>query len=165
MLKILEAPSKVKSLNKIKLFLAGGISNCPNWQNEIIEMIKNEKYPQTKSMFEDLSVFNPRRKKMPDGKLKEQILWEYDKLKSSNIIVFWFSKGSLNPITLFEYGKYLPTSTRLVVGIDPEYIRKEDVEIQTRMIRISQRINNSIEELYKDIILSIYEETIGQNNL
>jgi len=169
MLKILEAPSKLKSLNKIKLFLAGGISNCPNWQNEIIEKIKSEKYPQTKNMFEHTDIFNPRRKKMSKkisrNKLKEQIIWEHNKLKESNIILFWFSKGSLNPITLFEYGKYLPTAMRLVVGIDPEYERKDDVIIQTRVIRTSQKINNSLEDLYEDLKSTIFEEIIRQNNI
>ena len=30
--------------NGVKIFLAGGITNCPDWQNEAIEFFKSEFY-------------------------------------------------------------------------------------------------------------------------
>ena len=87
---VIEAPNEVYSLenNKnFKLFLAGGISNCPDWQAELIEKIKD---------LPGLTVYNPRRKNFPmdDPKAAEaQITWEYNKLKGVDGILFWFSKG------------------------------------------------------------------------
>jgi hypothetical protein len=166
MFKVIVAPSYVTTKNKISLFLGGGISNCPDWREVIIEKIKLNNNPYDKKMFDDLVIFNPRRKVYPKGdKLKEQVIWEFEKLKDSNIIVFWFSEGSTNPITLFEYGKYLPTSVKLVVGIDKGYIRKSDVEIQTNLVRTNQNISYNLDDLYKEIISATYEEQLRQNRL
>ena len=41
MIEIVQAPNYSK-LKGIELFLAGGISNCPNWQMELSEKIKND---------------------------------------------------------------------------------------------------------------------------
>jgi hypothetical protein len=41
---IIESPNEVYSLENhknIKLFLAGGISDCPDWQTDIINELKN----------------------------------------------------------------------------------------------------------------------------
>ena len=42
MFEIVQAPEKTISKG-IRLFIAGGISNCPPWQTELIERLKNEK--------------------------------------------------------------------------------------------------------------------------
>lgn len=132
MAQIIEAPNEIYSISTVnndKLFLAGGISNCPDWQSEFIEMIKG---------YKNLTIYNPRRKNFPinDPTAAEtQITWEYKHLKESDIITFWFSRGSLNPIVLFELGKYglANDEKTIIIGIDPEYERKLDVEIQTKL--------------------------------
>lgn len=133
---IIEAPNDVYSLenseNK-KVFLAGGITNCPDWQAEMIEKLKYVR---------GITLYNPRRANFPmddPNAAEEQITWEYEKLKAADIIVFWFSRGSLNPIVLYELGKWgNSTSKSIVVGIDEEYERRQDVEIQTRLARKSE---------------------------
>ena len=125
---IIEAPNEIYSLeNKknIKLFLAGSISDCPDWQSQVIDKLKD---------IEDLTIFNPRRKNFPMGDPKEaekQIVWEYEHLKATDIISFWFDKGSLGPITLYELGRHVNSNKKQMtcIGIDPDYKRKQDVEI------------------------------------
>lgn len=41
MIEIVQAPAKTTSKG-IKLFIAGGITNCKNWQNELIEKLLKE---------------------------------------------------------------------------------------------------------------------------
>lgn len=158
MLEIIEAPNTLKEdNNKIKLFLAGGITNCPNWQLDIINMLKD----QTSYIQDNIIVFNPRRENFPIHDLtaaKDQITWEYKRLKESDIIVFWFSRGSLNPIVLYEYGKYGTSQpTEIVVGIDDEYERKQDVEIQTKLARPTQKICYGLDDFSNEIVESIYK--------
>lgn len=157
---IIEAPNEVFSLENnenIKLFLAGGISNCTDWQSDIIKQIKDMPL---------VSVYNPRRKNFPIHDLnaaEEQITWEYNQLKNSDMIVFWFAKGSINPIVLYELGRWGNSSnTPIIVGIDPEYERKSDVIIQTRLSRPEiiicesfKEFKNTIEEALNTIINTI----------
>jgi len=141
---IVEAINEVYSLENnrnIKLFLAGGISNCPDWQSKVLEEIKD---------VDGLTVYNPRRKNFPINDPKaaeEQITWEYEKLKDADVIAFWFSRGSLNPIVLYELGRWGNSSGKhIVIGIDPEYERQQDVEIQTMLSRPEVDIIYDFEE-------------------
>lgn len=142
---IIEAINEVYSLENnenIKLFLAGGITNCPDWQKDIIEIMKDEY---------DLTIYNPRRANFPinDPKASEQqITWEYNHLRDADIIIFWFAKGSLNPIVLYELGRWGNSSDKpIFIGCDPEYQRKQDVEIQTKLSRPDVQIVYSLEDL------------------
>ena len=148
---IIEAPNEIYSIentHNIKLFLAGGITNCSDWQKEIIAKIKD---------FPNLTIYNPRRENFPitDPKASEQqITWEFQHLKNANIVIFWFAKGSLNPIVLYELGMWGNSNDRpILVGIDPQYERKQDVLIQTALSRpeviIYISIDDIVEKLYK----------------
>ena len=148
---IIEAPNEVYSVENMhnaKIFLAGGITNCPNWQKDIIEKLQ---------IFPNITIYNPRREIYPSNDRKsveEQITWEFKHLLEATIIIYWFSKGSVNPITLFELGRYgLSGDTPILIGIDPEYERKEDVEIQTSLSRpevvIYDNIGDIVDKLYK----------------
>lgn len=129
-----------------KLFLAGGITNCPNWQNEMIEKLKET----------NIIIFNPRRESYPineDSTSLKQIKWEYDYLKSADIISYWFSEGSINPISLYELGMWGNSrDKKIFIGVHPDYQRKEDVYIQTRLARPDIKIVDSIDKLCKQII-------------
>tara|TARA_Y100000310_G_C20676689_1_gene813512 strand:- start:880 stop:1404 length:525 start_codon:yes stop_codon:yes gene_type:complete len=131
----------------VSLFLAGGITNCPDWQSELIKSIKH---------LEPLSIFNPRRKNFPinDPKASEQqITWEYKHLRDSNIIIFWFSKGSLNPIVLYELGRWGNSSEKdIIVGVDDEYTRKQDVIVQTKLSRPYVDIVFKLDDISKILI-------------
>jgi hypothetical protein len=152
-----EAPNPIPlHLPFPKLFLGGGISYCPDWQTEIVKALS--------AMDTNVTVINPRRKDFPiddPTASKTQITWEYNALHLVNIIAFWFAKGSLNPITLYEYGAALErqnASVRpqtLVVGCDPQYPRIQDVLIQTRLISSNQRVTLNFGSFIKDLIETI----------
>jgi hypothetical protein len=154
MIKIITAPEEEYSLavqNSYKIFLAGGITNCPDWQSEIIELI-HQKYATHELNF---TLYNPRRPSFPMDKPEEaerQIVWEYQHLKEANEYIFWFSRGSLNPIVLYEYGKWVTSSNKpVIVGVDPDYERKEDVLVQTALARPEINIMSSLNEIVEQI--------------
>jgi len=136
-----------------RLFLAGGITNCPDWQSEIIEKLKN---------LRELVIFNPRRKsfniKDPNA-AKEQITWEFNHLSDADFILFWFCAETIQPITLLELGKYCLAYDHIpaFIGCDPKYERKQDVEIQTKLARPDIQIVYSLDELAKQVI-AFHEE-------
>jgi hypothetical protein len=148
MAKVIVAPNPYTPKdNEISLFLGGGITDCPDWQSELIELLKDAP---------DLVMYNPRRKNFPiedPNASKEQITWEHDYLSEVDILVFWFSKGSLNPIVLYELGRYGNSSERMLfVGMDKEYKRQQDVLIQTELDRPEVEVVYSLEELSIQIL-------------
>jgi hypothetical protein len=100
---VVTAPKEDYSVNSqhaMKLFLAGGITNCPDWQSEVIKGLQD---------IEGLVIYNPRRKNFPinnPGESQKQITWEFRKLQECKYISFWFAQGSLNPIVLYELGMW-----------------------------------------------------------
>jgi len=151
-MKYIEAPERYYT-GEVSIFLSGGITDCPDWQHEIVKLLKDL----------DIVIFNPRRTYFPiedPDAAFEQIKWEFEFLDRVDMILFWFSRGSLNPIVLFEYGKWLMNTRNkrnykpIFVGIDPEYERKRDVEIQTELENVFYylRIKQSLEDLANQII-------------
>lgn len=158
MLRLVTSPNEIKIYKDIKLFLAGGIVNCPDWQSIIIEKLFDDSESGKYDYLCNLIVYNPRRKEFHDIKeeIEQQITWEYNKLKKSDIIAFWFSKGSLNPVVLYELGRWgNSTDKKIIVGIDDGYERKIDVEIQTKLSRPETKIVYSLNEFYYNILLEI----------
>ena len=144
-MKYIECPKIYKENKKEKsLFLAGGITGCLDWQSELVELLEKE----------NITLLNPRRKNFPVGDLnasRNQIAWEYNHLRKADAISFWFTKETLCPITLYELGKISAGSKKLFVGVHQEYSRKQDVEIQTELIRPEIEIVYSLEDLAKQV--------------
>lgn len=143
------------------VFLAGGITDCPDWQSDIVKLIKDiddndliSLDKREKRLQHSITIFNPRRKQFPIDDPKsasEQIYWEYLMLIDADFISFWFPRETLCPIVLFELGNWLSSRKPIVIGIDPDYKRKLDVEIQTKLARTNIKICYSIVELAKQI--------------
>jgi hypothetical protein len=142
-MKYIEAP-EIYQGNDRSLFLAGGISNCPNWQAELRKLIGDEQ----------IVLLNPRRDEFPihnPNAAEKQIRWEYEHLRKADAISFWFPKETLCPIVLCELGAWSMTNKPLFVGIDPEYPRRQDVEIQTKLARPDVKIVYDLESLSDQI--------------
>jgi len=145
---IINAPEELYSIENFhnkKLFIAGGISGCKNWQDILIDYLKDEP---------ELTIYNPRRNEFDLSNEKEtekQIIWEYEHLLKAHIISFWFTADTLCPITLYELGLH-GHEDKTIIGIDPEYKRRKDLEIQSKLTRPSSPIVYSLEELAKEII-------------
>ena len=130
-----------------KLFLAGGITGCPDWQADVVKLLENT----------DVILFNPRRKDFPihDPLAAEaQIKWEHDHLRKANAILFWFPKETLCPIVLYELGAWSMTAKPIFVGMHPYYQRRHDVEIQTKLVRRGNKVDimYSIDDLVDQVI-------------
>lgn len=141
----------------IKLFLAGGITNCDNWQDKVIKYLDDHYADST----EGLILYNPRRTDFPihdPNASKKQISWEFNALENCDIFSMYFCAGdSDQPICMYELGRNLvrmeqkfhdDTINRILVSVEDGYRRKQDVEIQTKLtgIGVSLNINNEGED-------------------
>jgi Nucleoside 2-deoxyribosyltransferase like len=129
------------------MFIAGGISNCWDWQKPAVERLLAGT---------DLILFNPRRDgwNMEDSaeESKKQIRWEHTHLKQSDYILFWFPQETLCPITLLELGKYMMTDKALVVGTHPNYGRRLDVIEQLQLERPDVTVWSDLKEMIEAFI-------------
>lgn len=142
-MRYIECPDIFEGKEK-SLFLAGGITNCQNWQKELVDKLQNT----------NLVLLNPRRKKFDiynKNMEEEQITWEFNHLKKASAVSFWFTKETLCPITLYELGSQIVSDKKIFIGIDQDYQRKRDVEIQTRLQRPEIKVVYSLEDLANQI--------------
>ena len=122
------------------LFLAGGITDCLDWQSDAVIMLSETRW----------TLLNPRRKSfaLDDPAVAEfQIRWEHARLREASAILFWFPQEALCPIALYELGAWSMTAKPLFVGVHPGYPRRKDVEIQTALARPDVRVVYSLDEL------------------
>lgn len=160
MIELIQAPSETTSKG-IKLFLAGGIRNCPKWQDELIEKLLKEQRIKDEIENEDIKIliFNPRCNEIPEE--KDQITWEHNQMEKSDIISYWFSVGSVNPITLFEYGKYMTSKKHLVVGCHPNYEKRNNVKVQTELERKDLKVNEDFDNFYEELVDTLIGSITG----
>lgn len=144
-MKVIEAPNQYKH-HSPDAFLGGGITNCPDWQKELITLLADV----------DGTLLNPRRRGDYDDSIAiEQITWEYYALRSVPTVFFWFPEETLCPITLFELGVFTQREVNLVVGTHPNYARKIDVITQLRLARPEVNVVHTIADMateYKKLI-------------
>lgn len=144
-MKIITAPEIYKNDSNIACFLAGGITNCPNWQDEVIKNIKE--YASSENIdLKYLDIYNPRRANFPidnPNAAQEQIEWEFKYLEKCDIFSMYFCNApSDQPICMYELGRniseikneYMGTwGHRIIVSVEKGYKREQDVLIQTRL--------------------------------
>jgi len=127
------------------VFLAGGITGCPNWQADIVQMLAHT----------NLALLNPRRAYFPihdPSAARVQIKWEHDRLRQASAILFWFPYETICPIVLYELGAWSMTNKKVFVGVHPQYQRRQDVEIQTQLVRPEVKIVYSLRGLADQVI-------------
>jgi hypothetical protein len=115
------------------VFLAGGVTGCPDWQREVVGLLRDL----------PVALLNPRQASFPIGDplaAPRQIEWEHRHLRRADAVLFWFPAESLCPIALYELGAWSVYQDArglrpLFVGVHPRYPRRQDVEIQTRLAR------------------------------
>lgn len=144
-----ECPNIVYNDTYSRLFLAGGIVGCEDWQSELCDKL-------TVDDVVNLAVLNPRRKEFPFNDERagvEQIKWEYDQLEVADAISFWFSNKTLQPIAMFELGRWSFVEDKpIFVGVHPNYERRFDVIEQLKLVRPNLQVVNNLDDLANQII-------------
>jgi hypothetical protein len=101
-----------------------------------------------------LTILNPRRRNFPMNDptaAAAQIAWEHRHLRKAGAVLFWFPSETLCPITLYELGAWSMSAKPLFVGTHPDYQRRLDVEIQTRLARPEVRVVSSLNDLAQQV--------------
>lgn len=143
-MKVITAPEVYKLQDgEVSVFLAGGITNCSNWQEKVITKLESELCGST---YDNLVIFNPRRENFPIDKPSaayEQIEWEFNNLGCMDIFSMYFCESNSDqPICMYELGRYISEmqkrfpidwKDRIIISVEEGYKRKKDVLVQSRL--------------------------------
>lgn len=144
-MKYIECPHRwTRTPGQPAIFLAGGITACPDWQQTLTGHLTTTRYV----------VLNPRRANFPmsdPDAAEAQIRWEFDHLRQADLISFWFCQAALQPIALYELGAWSMTTRPIVVGVEPGYARELDVRLQTHLARPTVRVVGTLADLANEI--------------
>ena len=149
-----EAPTEHSGGDRPSVFLAGGITGTGNWQQTVAALLDRT----------DLVVLNPRRRQFPiddPSAAEQQIRWEFRHLRRATARAFWFPGATLCPIALYELGAWSAAPGPLFVGVDPQYARRADVEIQTKLVRPDVTVVYSVEALANQILDWSARDSVG----
>lgn len=130
----------------LKVFLAGGICQCIEWQKKVIDYFQEDKeFLELNVTYDQLYLLNPRRAEWleKEGEVIKQIEWEFDMLERCDLFSMYFAGGeSVQPICMYELGRYIERmkqrfpntwKKRIVITCDSSYKRLTDVLVQTRL--------------------------------
>jgi hypothetical protein len=127
------------------VFLAGGITGTENWQATVARNLTAH----------NVTVLNPRRERFPAGDPdagRRQIEWEHRHLARADLIAFWFPPPTVCPIALFELGACCSALAPIVVGADPGYARRFDLQVQLRLRRPELELVDTLDDLTAQIV-------------
>ncbi len=155
------APHSILPLEttSFRIFMAGGITGCSEWQQKLWVNVSGDyrltsdaemsiKYPM-------VTMYNPRRSNFDvnDATMfEDQIVWENVKLDASDLVVFWFTKDTIQPITLLELGKELGKGSHIIIGRDDDYERADDIELQAKLCGYKDYFYNTLEDLSTAVV-------------
>lgn len=152
---VITCPEKyIRDNNDIVCFLAGGITDCWDWQTEVINELK--KYENT----EHLIIFNPRRESFPINDPNasfEQIKWEFKWLESCDIFSMYFvDSPSVQPICMYELGRNV-SSMEWMYGCDeiPDHLVISSEKGYKRLTDVVMQMNLAC---YRDDIVYVYDD-------
>ncbi|MCW8138617.1 MAG: nucleoside 2-deoxyribosyltransferase domain-containing protein [Planctomycetota bacterium] len=138
----LRAPAELNGVDPgALLFLAGGVSQCPDWQTDMILRLA--------PALDGWTLVNPRLARPPrdPAAVEAEIAWEFRHLHGADAVLFWLTPPTPCPVSLYELGKVSMTTKPLFVGVHPEFPLRSDVVVQTRLTRPDARVVDSLDDL------------------
>ena len=134
----IKAPDDSKFESFTKMFLAGSIEmgSAEKWQERLTKELKDEK----------IIAFNPRRDDWdsswvqdptPNTPFHQQVNWELDHIKRSDLVVFYFDPNTKSPITLMELGYCIGLKKNIVVCCPEDFYRYGNVVIMCRLVGVT----------------------------
>lgn len=147
----------------MKVFLAGGIQRCIQWQDMVISFFTKME-TELNASYNKLYLMNPRRADWLDrpGEDVRQIEWEFDMIERCDLFTMYFAGGeSDQPICMYELGRNIEVmkkrfpydwKDRIVITCDASYRRVKDVQIQTRLATDGQVEVNVVDAAEKSVL-------------
>lgn len=145
----------------ITIFLAGSIDNgeAPLWHQPLVQDIEDYLRKYGTDMNLQINYLNPRRddwdKTAAKDALTEQIVWELDGIKRSDIVLFYFSPESKAPVTMLEFGLCLGMGKHILAYCPPEFYRETNVKVTNQWYTNNDAIHSDYTQFVKHVGIAI----------
>jgi hypothetical protein len=126
---VLVAPLRGSLVSPV-VFLAGGITDSPRWQDVAVEYFEKNA--------NSVTICNPRRPRDFEDDAVEyerQVTWELDHLQAADLVLFWFPAAECR-ITRIELGLTLGRGQSMVLGADPAFVNRRYLDLLARRVNI-----------------------------
>ena len=140
------------SNSQVSLFLAGGSTK---WRETVEHTLEcNEDFHSVVI----LDPYDENYSTLPNT------AWEAQMMKKADCIVFWFTKESVCPVSLFELGYALRDHTKdIIIGVEPGYPKEDELDAQ--LITLCPKLVpfSSLEQLTRAIELYVEDTSNGED--
>lgn len=110
-------------------YLAGGCAT--EWRQYLMDRMTSDEFYNAVIIDPVSSTYDP----------KKNTEWEFNTMRRSDCIVFWFAAETLQPISLFELGTVCRDHLKpMIVGIHPQYEKVDTLITQLKLFRPDVRI-------------------------
>lgn len=130
------------SNDRLSVFLAGSAS-FP-WRIEFEKKLNDH----------ELTLIDPTYKKNDPWTRIDHIRWEHEHIDKADVLLAWLPANeetklhTLSLTTLFELGRFAQMKEKkIVMGIHPEYYKRNEVMLQLSILRPEVEIVSSLDEL------------------
>src|SRR5262245_60217567 len=130
-------------LPKPVVFLAGGITNSPRWQDVAVEYLERA--------VDGITICNPRRPRdFEDDEVEyqQQVTWELDHLQAADLVLFWFPAAECR-ITRIELGLALGRGQKTIIGAESGFVSRRYLEVLTG--RLGLPLHDRLEDALKAV--------------
>lgn len=134
-----------KKKTKIYVFCAGPIQGAPDWQNNLPEI-------------EGVEWINPRRRNLDNFNWDEQVKWETEGIRLSDILLFWIPKEvekiegrDYAQTTRIELMENLVRGKNIILGIDPSIHCRRYLIEKYKKYTGKNNVYDNLEDCIKDL--------------
>ncbi|MFD9359796.1 nucleoside 2-deoxyribosyltransferase domain-containing protein [Streptomyces sp. NPDC060031] len=146
-----------------RIFLAGGMHNCPDWRHDAISAFRRA-WPGAGADRCSLALLSPRRVISDASGFNEAMVsWEHRHLALAHLVLFWFPSGNAarpeQPIALYELGAAAATGRMVAVGVEDGYRRRPDVLAQLRCARPGLEVHGDLRSTVSAAVAALCAES------
>jgi hypothetical protein len=145
MVQIIKFPQYVSDTKEYKYFRKLFISGYKgsNWREPLFKGLENE----------EIVIFDPVHwlQGMGTDNIQEWLEWNFNHIRLSTEILFWISGKVDNMLTLLEVGHFSDKRIPIYMGCDSDYERKNELEIQMKLIRPKLKVVYDLNELVQQV--------------
>lgn len=135
----------------IAVFLGGGISDCPNWQEDVIDYLKLHNLN-----LENMVILNPRGDESKILNFDEKQVWDFDNLNEADIVSFYFCANATQSTSMYELGRHLALygcgyHDKIVVSIENGFKKSNVLNDQCQLLGIYPILTSGSNEIQRYI--------------
>lgn len=146
-------------MGKYTIFLAGSIDmgKTRPWHEEVFKALKDL----------DIQILSPKRddwddswtQEADDPQFREQVTWEFNAMRSADLILYCFTKESKAPVTMYELGRF-GDEKDCIVCVEEGFYRQGNLHLYCEFdnIPIYRKLDEMLEDLHKALENETHKE-------